>query len=852
MSLKALWFRPLLERPLRFVATVLGVSVGVASLVSTLLASRAAVASLGEDVGVIAGQAALEVRAPGGVRLDDLGPLRELAADAVFAPVVEEIAHSPALGDVVRVLGVDLWIDREVRDVQFAGADGAESASPDALDAMLTRRGVALTPELAAQLGLQLGDPLPLVVDSRPVELEVAAYLTPARFASAWERVLIVDVATAQELFLRTDIDRLEVLPRYEQDVAALQARIEALLPETYRVGPASDRQAEGEELVAALEFNLTALSGVSLLVGLVLVATTLATSVVQRRQAIALLRSLGASRAQLTGALLGEAAAIGILGGAIGTLLGWGAARGALAGVRMTMASVAPAPIPGQVELGLGWMALGIGIGLGASLCAALLPLREALGVPPIQGLRRERPESVVRREWPRQLGLAALLLALAAGMASLPPVNDMPLWALASSLLLLATLLVLAAPLVDLGTRLKFGLGSGKASTPLRIAQAALAAGRRRAAWAAGAVGVAVGLAVAMSTMVHSFRGSVVDWTNQTMRSDLFVRPFIADSGISSGQLSPEVGDLAREVFGEEWVDAFHAADAWYDGQRIQLGGADFAVVAEHGGVPPIEGGDGRTMFARAHRQQGAVVNEPFARRFGVGLGDMLELETAGGRIERRVTGVYRDYSGHTGRVVIERADFLARYPETTLQSIAVFLPEDTDVRAARERFVAAVDGRFQLDCLLNREVRQEVLAVFDRTFAVTIALQGLAVLVAAIAVVTVLGSLVWERRKDLAVVRVLGGSPLQVVSIVLSQALLLGIAGALGGLLVGLAVGWVLVEVVNPQSFGWTLQFNPPWASLVTTALLVLPASLIAALVPALFAARKPPREALRDLG
>lgn len=849
MSLRALWFRPLLERPLRFVATVLGVAVGVSSLVSTLLASRAAVASLNEDVGILAGRAALEIRAPGGVRLDDLFELRELAGDAIFAPVVEEVAHSPDLGDVVRVLGVDLFVDGEVRDLELIPGPAGQAA---ALDRLLGGRGVALSRSLATSLQVEPGDALPLVVDARPVELEVAALVEPARFASAWERVLLVDVATAQELFGRTELDRLEVLPRRELEAEELSARIAARLPETYRVGPASDRQAEGEELVAALEFNLTALSGVSLLVGLVLVATTLATSVVQRRQSIALLRSLGASRAQLGGALLGEAAAIGILGGAGGAVLGWAAARGAVQSVRVTMASVTPTPMAGEIALEPRWLGLGIAVGLGASLIAALLPLREALSVPPIQGLRRERPESVVRREWPRQVGLASILGASAAGLAALPPVDGRPLFALASALLLLATLLVLAAPLVDLGSRLRLGSGTGRAATSFRVAQAALAAGRRRAAWAAGAVGVAVGLAVAMSTMVDSFRGSVVTWTNETMRSDLFVRPFLAESGVISGQLSPEVGDLAREVFGASGVDAFHQAEVWFRGDKVLLGGGEFEVVARHGGVPDVDGSDGRPMFARALAGGGAVVNEPFARRFGVAVGDLLELDTGEGRIEREVAGIYRDYSGHTGRIVIDRDDFLSHYPDTTLQSIAIFLPPEADVRAERERFMAAVDGRYQLDCLLNREVRQEVLTLFDRTFAVTIALQLLAVVVAGIAVVTVLGSLVWERRKDLAVVRVIGGSPVQVAAVVLIQALLLGAAGALGGLLVGLAVGWVLVEVVNPQSFGWTLSFDPPWGTLASTALLVLPASAIAALVPALFAIRKPPREALRDLG
>ena len=157
-------------------------------------------------------------------------------------------------------------------------------------------------------------------------------------------------------------------------------------------------------------------------------------------------------------------------------------------------------------------------------------------------------------------------------------------------------------------------------------------------------------------------------------------------------------------------------------------------------------------------------------------------------------------------------------------------------------------ALEGRFAVEVLNNREVRGEVLAVFERTFAVTVALQLISSIVAGIAVVTVLTALIHERRRELAVVRVLGGSRRQLFGLVIGEALLLGLAGTLGGLLVGLVVGYVLVAVVNVQSFGWSLQFVTP-ASLYWTVLAVLPACLIAGLFPAFLSLRTAPRDALQ---
>jgi putative ABC transport system permease protein len=211
-----------------------------------------------------------------------------------------------------------------------------------------------------------------------------------------------------------------------------------------------------------------------------------------------------------------------------------------------------------------------------------------------------------------------------------------------------------------------------------------------------------------------------------------------------------------------------------------------------------------------------------------------------------------VFFDYSHQRGMVVIDRNDFLHYYPDDGPQELALFLPPGADPAAARDRLLSALGGRFQVEALLNRELRAEVVAIFDRTFAITRALQAVAAAVAVLAVLTVLFALLGERSRDLALLRAVGGSRGQVAAVVASQAALLGLSGAAGGLATGLAIGLVLVKVVNLQSFGWTLRFLPPWSALAATALLVTVACLLAGLAPALAAARMHPGEALREQG
>ncbi len=840
MSARALWLRPLVMRPARALATVAGVAVGVASVVSTGLASRAAVASLTDDVRALSAGALLEVTRPGGVAPEVLGDLRELCGEVLAVPVIEGTALVERSGELARLLGVDLLLAHEEAPGSLATGAGAPESAREAL---LAGNGCLLSAGAARRLGVGAGDDLALVVHSRPVALEIAALFEPPRFASAWERVLLVDVALAQELLGRSRLDRIELWPRTEIAPDELAARAARLLPAGHGLAPPASRRAEGAALVRALSFNLTALAGVSVLVGAVLVGTTLATSVVERRGAIALLRSLGASRAQLAFGVWVEAGVVGLLGGAAGVALGSLGARAVLSDVRRSVASVAEEAVAGAVRLEPRWIAAGLALGCLTSLAAACLPLAEALRTPPVQGLRHELPARPGPRSWARRALALALLLAGAGASTRLPHPEGRPVWALLSAGLLLCTLLVLSGPLVELvgGVRAR--------AIPLRLAQAALLGARRRAAWAAGAVGIALALAVSMTTLVGSFRRTVVEWTEESMRPDLFVRPLASETGAAVGRLDPEVVRRAEALFGAENVDPFHQTTARFRGERVTLAGASFDLNVREGGVPFVDGRDSRAVFRAALEERSAVVNEPFARRFGVGRGNSLELATAGGTIEREIAGVYRDFSAHTGRVVLDVGDYLALHPDEGPENLGIFLPPDADVERARAALASDLGGRFALEILDGAELRAEVLSAFERTFAVTTGLQLVASLVAGLAVVLVLAALVRERARELAIVRVLGGSRAQLAGMVVGEAVLLGVAGAAGGLVVGLLVGYVLVAVVNPQSFGWTLRFAPP-ASVLWTAGAVVPACLLAGLAPAWLALRVTPQETLRE--
>lgn len=845
MVLRALFLRPAWRRPLRLLVTALGVAIGVASLVATVSANRAAVAAMRQGVLELSGPRALEVTCPGGLDEAILAALRPLADRAAVAPVVEEVALLPALGDAVRILGIDPLLDPRLPSGTAVGPS---------LLTVLTERAVLLPEPLARQLGLAAGDTLALSVRSRLEEARVAAVVAPPPPTAAWERTIVMDVAAAQELFGRLGrLDRVEVRPRSERDdLADLARELRRLVPAAATVAEPVARAAGTSRMVRALHFNLTALSGISLLVAGVLVATTLATSVVQRRSLIALLRSLGASPRQLATAVLAEALAMGVVGGTVGVALGILGARAALASVRVTAAAVLPGLPPAAIALDPDVAVAGFLLAVGVAAVAALAPLAEALATPPLQGLRWENPQAAAAGRNRTALAAAAGLLLAAAGLTQAPPVGGLPYAALLASLAVLAAVLLAAGPVVQwLATLANRGPRWWRAPA-VRLAGGALLAGRRRAAWAAGAVGITVGLAVAVTIMVHSFRVTVLDWSQQALRADVWIRPLASPTGFGVGRLDPEIVAMAQELFGRDAVDPFHTTRAVVSGREVTLGGGAMEVIARRGGVPFRSGEDSRQVFRRTAARRGAVVNEPFANRTGLGEGDEVTILTPKGEIRRPITGVFFDYSRQEGMVVLDREDYLAHVPDDGPREIGLFLPPDRDPAAAREALLRRLGGRFLVEALLNRELRREVIAIFDRTFAITRALRVVSVVVAVMAVLTVLFALLAERRRDLAVLRAVGASRAQVGALVLVEAALVGLAGAALGLLSGCLVGKVLVEVVNLQSFAWTLRLVVPWPNLAGTVAWLVAACLVAALAPALAASRLVLQEELREEG
>jgi putative ABC transport system permease protein len=577
-------------------------------------------------------------------------------------------------------------------------------------------------------------------------------------------------------------------------------------------------------------------LSWVALVVGLFLVYNTVTISVIARREEVGVLRAIGVTRAQVVALFLGEAAVLGLAGAALGLGLGRlmaDAAVGLTASTVSTLYIAAAAQPPG---LTTGHAILATAIGIPLSLLAAAVPAIEGSRVPPTAAMRgSDRLE--MRRRFPVVSLIAPVLtLAAACGLARLGPVDGRPLFGYASSFAtIIGASLLVPAIIFTLARLLRAPLARLLGVEGL-LAHANLAASIPRLSISVAALAVSLSMMVAVAVMIGSFRDTVAYWIGQTLQADLFIGPGMQPTVGSEQTLSAPVIDAVSRHPEVETADRFRNIDLVYRDNLVALGGGSFDIVLKHGSLLFKAPADGREALRRALGTEAVIVSEAFANKYGTKPGDTLTLRTPAGEHAFPVAAVYYDYAVDRGVIVMDRPTFVRYFGDLTPTGIAAYLKEGADPERVRAEILASLGEGHQAFIYTNRDLRSEVLRIFDSTFAITYALEIIAIVVAMLGVAATLLTLVLERRRELSLLRLIGAARRQVQRVVVIEAALIGAASQVIGLIVGLALSMILIYVINVQSFGWTIQFRVPVLFLVQVSVLVVIATAVAGLYPA----------------
>lgn len=854
--------RTLLRHPIQFAIMTFGIALGVAVMVGIDIANASAARAFDLSTNAVAGRATHAI--VGSIQGVDESVYVRLRTDPQWrgslesAPLVIAYAVSPQLGKVpFTLLGIDPFAEPPFRSYLGAG----QQTRLETFAALLTVPGaILLSAPTAQRYGLQ-------PCAQRPTELDVAsladscrltlsingetryAYLTGLLEPSddfsrrALDSLIVTDISTAQSLSgTGGKLTQIDLILPDDFDSTALSA----VLPPGTQLVTSETRNSQVIEMTSAFRINLTALSLLALLVGIFLIYNAMTFSVVQRRSVFGTLRSIGYTREQVFGMVLGEAALIGTLGTGLGLALGVGLGQGAVQLVTQTINDLFFVVSVRGIQLPASSLLKGGLAGFLASVLAAAPPAWEAASVPPQLALSRAMLESKAQSVIRRAAGLGVFVALTGAGILSIST-RSLVISFIGTFVVTIG--LAMLTPFVTVTLMRLLGEPLGKGFGLLaRLAPRNVIRSQSRTAVAVAALMIAVSVTIGVQVMITSFRMTVTIWLEQTLRGDIY----IAAQGLSTTRLDTPLDPRV--------VALVQAHPLVQSSVAIRVS----TVESDHGTLELVATSPERQIDARLFlkaqgdpqqawqmvRNGAILLSEPLANRLGIATtGGSLDLLTPHGWKSFPIAGIYADYASTRGTIRMSLDVYRRLWSDDRLNGVALFLTS-----GAKADDVTA-ELRSQLTSFPNIQVnpsgalRRDALVVFDRTFAITTAMQLITTLVAFIGVLSSLLALQLEKAREMGILRALGLTVSEMRRLTFWETGLLGASAGLLALPTGYILAWILVFVINRRSFGWTLQMRADPTTFVQAFLLAVGAALLAALYPAWQLGRMQAAEALR---
>ena len=834
--------------PVRAFVAILAIAIGVSLGFAIHLINAAAFNEFSTAVKSLSGQADVQVAGREALFDESIYPwLAQRDGVAVASPVLDLHAavagRAGKDGAALHILALDVFRAGFISpDLIGAPAEGQpfDTLADDA---------IFLSPAALRWLSVAQGDTIALQSGTGQVPLRVAGSLQRAR---AGQRIAVMDIGAAQWRFNKLGkLSRIDLKLRQGVNRDAFQAdlarALEARYPGRFQVGQPNDenQNSRNNNLSRAYRVNLTVLALVALFTGAFLVFSTQALSVIRRRGQFALLRVLGMERGQLLRQVLLEGASLGVLGAGLGIAGGYAMAAVALRFFGGDLGAGYFAGVQPQVQFTPVAAFVYFALGLGVALLGCAAPALEAARAAPAIALKSGSEEVVTTRlakTWP---ALACLLLAGA--LTFLPPVFELPLFGYLSIALLLIGAIALMPQLAAVVFRF---LQRAWLRTDARSHAPVRSLTLSRLANASGQAGIALGgvlssfsLMVAMAIMVSSFRVSVDDWLLQILPADVYTRT--TASGGTAG-LNPREQAAISALPGVARVDFQRLRSLSLAPDRPNVMLLARPVNLADPGKSMVLVGDTLPVPAGSRP---VWLSEAAADLYNVKPGQQIALPLAGGLHQFFIAGIWRDYARSSGAIQMPLADYRALTGDHDVSDAALWLAKDATGEQLQQRLKALPFGA-SLEVSNPSAIRALSLQIFDRSFAVTYLLEAIAIVIGLFGVAATFSAQTLARAREFGMLRLVGVTRGQILSILALEGGALTALGIATGFVLGLLISFVLVFIVNPQSFHWTMQLHLPWSLIASVAAALLTAAALTALIAGRQALSAGPIRAVRE--
>jgi putative ABC transport system permease protein len=819
---------------LRTLLTTAGIVLGVAVFVGMHTANQSVLFAFSRTVDRIAGKTELQVTA-GETGFDEevLEKVQAASTVRIAVPVIEAVVDTNITGEGhLLILGIDMTGDRSLRDYDLES--GEDAVIDDPLVFLAQADSIILSNEFADKNHFSVGGHVTLGTVEGDRQFAIRGIMKGSALTSAFGgNLAIMDIYAAQKMFGRgRKFDRVDLAVKEGRTLADAERELRAMLGPGFQVDPPSGRGQQFEAMLAAYSMMVNISSAFALFIGMFIIYNSFAIAVTQRRSEIGILRALGATRRQIRWLFLGESAVTGLVGSIGGLIFGVLIARGIAASIGTLISDVyGVAQHTDEIASNPGLLTMALVIGIVTSMIAAAIPARNAARVDPVQALQKGKFQALAAGESRLRAILAAVLGAVS--FVCLSTGGSRPVFYGGYVLAIVVALLV--SPLLSLAL--------SKAMRPvlkwIRPVEGALAADSlihapRRTSASVAALMLSLALVVAFGGMARASYDSIIDWMNTALNPDLFVMPsqnVVVRTIRFPASMAPELA----AVPGIERVQMVRDARIVFRKTPVMVVAVEVTSIAQTARRAPVAG-DETEMYRLTAAGEGLMVSDNLAQLQHLRLGEVLEVPAPNGVIRLPIVGIILDYSDQQGTILMDRSLFIKYWNDDTVNIFRVYLEPGAQVPDVRQRILERFAGERQVFVLTNAELKSYILKITDQWFGLTSVQIAVAVLVAILGIVNTLTVSITDRRRELGVLKAVGGLHGQIRRTIWIEALSIGVLGLAIGFLVGAINLYYILQIVHHDIAGMRLDYRFPIGTVLALVPTILGAAFVAAIWPA----------------
>ena len=821
---------------LRVALTILGIALGVSVFFAIRTTNATLLDSLKLTVEKLAGKATLQITSgESGFPEEILDKVRATPGVVFAEPVIEVVAHTLFEDQgTLLVLGVDTASDQKLRDYQF---DRSNVDVTDPLVFVAQPDSILISRAFAERHGLKVGDKFPLFTSRGRKDFTVRGTFKPEGIGQVFGgNIAVMDIYSAQFVFNRGhNFDRIDLMSNPAEPIETVQNRLRGVLPSGLDIAQPETRGQGLEKTVSAMREGMLVTSFVALLVGLYIIFNSFLINVNQRWKEIGVLRAVGLECRNVTLMFLGEAIFMGVVGSIVGIVGGYYMASAAGGLMGSAVASVyGLVSTPERAIFNWNFALTSIVLGVAASLVGAWMPASAAAKLDPtlaLHNIETRKREAVLG--WAR-MAAGVLLILLGLVMVQWSPVQIGIKGQFIYAAFIVGGLTVLLPKFVQWTARALRPPMNHFAGSEGALAVDAMIQAPRRSSATVGALMIGLMFVFSTGAFIQSFEGVMDRWMKRMLNADLIV----ASSQLLRSptyHFSEELGAKISQLPDVKIVENVRFAMIPYANDSAALMAYQMKDFMDRAGYA-VDVGNEKVAREKMPLGEGFILSRNFSARFHVNVGDTLKLDTPMGPLARPVLGLMDDYRSEKGSIFMDRALYKKYWKDDNVDFIDITLKPGADPVAVKQQIEKLTANQERAFVYTNSEFRGWVFSLVHQFFLMNNIQLIVAILVATLGIVNTLIISVSERRREIGIMRAIGGLRSQIKKMVLLEAVAISIVGVLTGALAALFNTYFMVHTVGMALAGYTVPFFYPWKMIVMTLPVVMIISLIAGWWPA----------------